>query len=96
MGTAGAVAQQTRLPQLSHAAVDGQSMLREVADRLAVLDATLYQQIETANQQGDLDTADLLNEVSRDVTKAQWFVESHLQVPQSPDARQPASPAQQQ
>jgi len=83
MGTAPAVAQQTTIPQLSHAAVDGQSMLREIADRLSALDATLYQQIETANQQGDLDTADLLNEVSRDVTKAQWFVESHLQVPQS-------------
>ncbi|WP_276252269.1 DNA starvation/stationary phase protection protein Dps [Haloarcula rara] len=90
MGTAGAVAQQTTIPQLSHAGVDGQSMLREIADRLAVLDATLYQQIETADQQGDLDTADLLNEVSRDVTRAQWFVESHLQVPQSqgaPDQR---------
>src|SRR6056297_601788 len=89
-GTAAAVAQQTTIPQLSHAAVDGQSRLREIADRLSVLDANLYQQIETANQQGDLDTADLLNEVSRDVTKAQWFVESHLQVPQS------GAPSQQQ
>ncbi|MDS0284604.1 DNA starvation/stationary phase protection protein Dps [Haloarcula onubensis] len=83
MGTAAAVAQQTSIPQLSHGATDGQSMLRELADRLSVLDASLYQQIETASQQGDLDTADLLNEVSRDVTKALWFVESHLQVPQS-------------
>jgi starvation-inducible DNA-binding protein len=88
MGTAPAVARQTAIPQLSHAALDGQSLLREIADRLSVLDATLYQQLETANQQGDLDTADLLNEVSRDVTKAQWFVESHLQVPQSGGATQ--------
>jgi len=95
VGTVGAVAQQTTVPQMPHAAVDGQSMLREVADRLAALDATLYQQIETANQQGDLDTADLLNEVSRDVTKAQWFVESHLQVPQSQDTLQQRAPAQQ-
>ena len=83
MGTAAAVAQQTTIPQLSHTAVDGQSMLRAIADRLSALDTTLYQQIQTANQQGDLDTADLLNEVSRDVTKALWFVESHLQGPQS-------------
>jgi len=82
MGTPTAVAQQTTIPELSHRAVDGQSMLREIADRLSVLDATLYQQIEVANQQNDLDTADLLNEVSRDVTAALWFVESHLQVPQ--------------
>lgn len=81
-GTAPAVAQQTTIPQLSHAAVDGQSLLREIADRLSVLDSTLYQQIQVANQQEDLDTADLLNEVSRDVTKALWFIESHLQVPQ--------------
>ncbi len=93
MGTAGAVAQQSTIPQLSHADVDGQSMLREIADRLAVLDTNLYQQIETASQQGDLDTADLLNEVSRDVTKAQWFVESHLQVAQSQGTPQQAAPA---
>jgi len=90
MGTAPAVAQQTSIPEFSHTAVDGQSLLREMADRLSVLDASLYQQIETANQRGDLDTADLLNEVSRDVTKAQWFVESHLQSPQS------GAPTQQQ
>jgi len=83
MGTAAAVAGQTTIPQLSHATVDGQSLLHELADRLSALDSILYQQIETANQQGDLDTADLLNEVSRDVTKALWFLESHLQVPQS-------------
>lgn len=94
MGTAPAVAQQTAIPELSHAAVDGQSLLRELADRLSVLDAELYQQIETADQQGDLDTADLLNEVSRDVTKAQWFVESHLQVPQG-GATQPGMGQQQ-
>ncbi|MBX0305884.1 DNA starvation/stationary phase protection protein Dps [Haloarcula salinisoli] len=94
IGTAGAVAQQTTIPPLSHDRVDGQSMLREVADRLAVLDANLYQHIETANQQGDLDTADLLNEVSRDVTKAQWFVESHLQVPQSQGGQQRGAPQQ--
>lgn len=88
MGTPAAVAQQTTIPQLSHADVDGQSVLRELADRLSVLDATLYQQIETANQQGDLDTADLLNEVSRDVTRAQWSIESHLQVSQSSGATQ--------
>ena len=82
MGTASAVAAQTTVPQLSHAAVDGQSLLREIADRLSALDTMLYQQIETASGQGDLDTADLLNEVSRDVTEALWFVESHLQVPQ--------------
>lgn len=29
----------------------------------------------------DLDTADLLNQMSRDVSKALWFVEVHLQGP---------------
>jgi len=88
MGTAPAVAQQTSIPEFSHTAVDGESLIREMADRLSILDTVLYQQIETANQHGDLDTADLLNEVSRDVTKAQWFLESHLQVPQSGGASQ--------
>jgi len=82
MGTAAAVAQQSSVPRLSHTAADGQSLVDELAYNISVLDATLYRQIELASQQGDLDTADLLNEVSRDVSKALWFLEAHLQSPQ--------------
>jgi starvation-inducible DNA-binding protein len=79
MGTAPVVAQQSSVPQLSHTTTDAQSLIGELANSLSVLDATLHQQIEMASQQEDLDTADLLNEVSRDVSKALWFLEAHLQ-----------------
>jgi starvation-inducible DNA-binding protein len=35
--------------------------------------------IDQANALGDLDTADLLTEVSRAIDKWLWFVEAHLQ-----------------
>jgi len=93
LGTTFAVAQNTTIPQLSRGPVDGQTLLDEVAYRLSILDANLYQQIETASEQNDLDTADLLNEVSRDVSKALWFVESHLQAPGQSSQQAPAQAA---
>lgn len=56
-----------------------QALLDQVATSLATLDATLYEQINAVSEQGNLGTADLLDEVSRDVSKALWFVETHLQ-----------------
>ena len=76
-------------------------LLAAMADRLAVVDANLHQAIQTADGQSDLDTADLLNEVSRDVSKALWFVEAHLQrtgaqQQQGAAVRQPDTAIQQQ
>lgn len=76
------VAQNCTIPALPRNAVDGATLLQAVADRLARFDATIGQQIEVATAYDDLDTADLLNEVSRDVSKALWFVEAHLQGPE--------------
>lgn len=79
MGTAPVVAQQANVPQLSPTVSDERQLLEQIASSLATLDATLYEQINQVSQQGDLDTVDLLNEVSREVSKALWFVEAHLQ-----------------
>lgn len=78
LGTVHDVVQNTTIPQLPRA-VDGQTILDDLSYQLSELDTALYQQIQTATQQNDLDTADLLNEVSRAVSKALWFVEAHLQ-----------------
>jgi len=86
LGTAHDVVQTSKIPQLPREAVDGQTVLDDLTYRLSLLDATFYRGIETASQQGDLDTADLLNEVSRDVSKALWFVEAHLQGPRGSTA----------
>lgn len=79
MGTAPAVAQQSNVPQMSPTLSREQAILEQLATSLAAFDATLYEQINAVSEQGDLDTADLLNEVSREVSKMLWFVEAHLQ-----------------
>jgi starvation-inducible DNA-binding protein len=78
-GTAREVARQTTIPALPPQTVEGVALVDELADRLAVLDANLYEQLETVTEQNDLDTADLLNEISRVVAKSLWFLEAHLQ-----------------
>ena len=81
LGTPQDVVRTSRIPQLPREAVDGPALLDDVTYRLSLLDANIHRAIETATRQEDLDTADLLNEVSRDVSEALWFVEAHLQGP---------------
>ena len=78
-GTAREVARQTTIPALPPQTVEGVALVGELVDRLAVLDANLYEQLETVTERNDLDTADLLNEISRVVAKSLWFLETHLQ-----------------
>lgn len=79
LGTARDAARTSNVPPWPPDTYDGQAVLQHVADHLAALDAELYRAITTTSQRDDLDTADLLNEFSRDVSKALWFVEAHLQ-----------------
>ncbi|MFC7143007.1 DNA starvation/stationary phase protection protein Dps [Halosimplex aquaticum] len=78
-GTVHEVAQTTTVAPFPRDAFDGLALVGALADRMATLGANLAQQIEMADQQGDPDTADLLNEVSREVSKSLWFLEAHLQ-----------------
>jgi starvation-inducible DNA-binding protein len=80
-GSVREAARETAIPPLPPNLVTGEALLEELADSLSILDAELFRQMEAAEQQRDLDTVDLLNEVSRDVSKALWFVEAHLQGP---------------
>ena len=41
--------------------------------------ATLRAGIDTAAKHGDMDTSDMFTEASREVDKALWFLEAHLQ-----------------
>jgi len=78
-GTVPAAAQATNLPRFPVEATDEWTVLESLATSLASFDATLGMGIETASSRQDLDTADLLNELSRNVSKSLWFVEAHLQ-----------------
>jgi starvation-inducible DNA-binding protein len=80
-GSVREAASETAIPQLPPDPVTGEALLEQLAHTLSILDAELFRQMEAAEQQRDLDTVDLLNEVSRDVSKALWFLEAHLQGP---------------
>jgi len=79
LGTARMAVQSTTVPPVQRGAVSGPQLVESMAECLAVHDANLSQDIEAAEGSGDVDTADLLNEVSRDVSKYLWFLEAHLQ-----------------
>ncbi|HEY7397306.1 MAG TPA: DNA starvation/stationary phase protection protein Dps [Gaiellaceae bacterium] len=79
LGTARMAAAASTLDEYPLDAVDGMDTVAAVADRLAAYGAAVREAIETADDLGDADTADLFTEISRVIDKHLWFVEAHLQ-----------------
>ena len=50
-----------------------------LVDRYAALSASTRQAIDTADEAGDADTADIFTAFSRSLDKALWFLEAHVQ-----------------
>jgi starvation-inducible DNA-binding protein len=78
-GTVRLSAANSQLPEFPLDVIGSMATVEALAERYAALAASTRQAIETDNDQGDLDTADLLTEVSRGLDKALWFLEAHLQ-----------------
>lgn len=78
-GTVRLSAANSQLAELPLDVTGSMPTVETLAERYAALGASTRQAIETANDQGDLDTADLFTEVSRGLDKALWFLEAHLQ-----------------
>lgn len=78
-GTARHVAAGTRLPEYPEDAVDGADHLRALIAAYAAVAKSTRMAIDTAQEGGDADTADVFTEVSRDLDKHLWFLEAHLQ-----------------
>ena len=78
-GTARAVAKRSSLAEYPAKAVDGRGHVEALSSALAAFGAAARKAIDQSNELGDLDTADLLTEVSRGIDKWLWFVEAHLQ-----------------
>jgi starvation-inducible DNA-binding protein len=77
-GLVRSVAQRSTLPVYPPSVLGADSHVRVVADVIAAFARQVRQAIETAQQAGDADTADLFTEISRGADKALWLVEAHL------------------
>jgi starvation-inducible DNA-binding protein len=79
MGTVRMSVANSQLPELELNVTDSLPMVEALAERYAALASGMRQAIESAEEQGDADTADLFTEVSRGLDKSLWFLEAHLQ-----------------
>lgn len=64
-GTVRMAAQSTRLKEFSEGAISSKASVSALVDRFAALAKSTREAIDTADEAGDMDTADLLTEVSR-------------------------------
>jgi len=78
-GTARMAAKRSSLDEYPRNTADGHSHVEALSSVLAVFGKSARLAINTANDFGDLDTADLFTEVSRGIDKWLWFVEAHRQ-----------------
>ncbi|WP_435177033.1 DNA starvation/stationary phase protection protein Dps [Halorussus sp. AFM4] len=91
-GTVRMAAANSRIPPVPADAVTGPEYVAALVERVGIHANNLRREIELAVEEGDEDTADLYTELSREVDKQLYFLQSHLQtvepqrIPESPGA----------
>lgn len=78
MGTARIAANESILPEYDLSAVSGIEHVTALADRFAAYAKHVREAIDTTDELGDADTADLYTEISRTIDMRLWFLEAHL------------------
>lgn len=78
-GTLAATVAGTSQPVFPAEVFRGMEMVRALAEAYAAAAKQVRANIDEATETGDADTADLLTGLSRDLDKALWFLEAHLQ-----------------
>jgi starvation-inducible DNA-binding protein len=78
-GTTQSIASGTRLAPYPTDLYAGLDHVAALADRYATVGKALREGIDTTDEAGDADTADLLTEQSRAADKMLWMLEAHLQ-----------------
>jgi starvation-inducible DNA-binding protein len=79
MGTARMAAESSRLQDYPQDAVNDLKNVEALAQCWATVAASTREAADQAEKQEDMDSNDLLIEVSRDLDKFLWFLEAHLQ-----------------
>jgi starvation-inducible DNA-binding protein len=78
-GTVRMAAEATTLPEYPMDIVDGMDHVQALVERIGHFANGVRAAIDSADELGDKDTADLYTEISRLVDKRLWFFEAHLQ-----------------
>ena len=76
-GTLRQAAATSSLPEFPDAQPDALSYVTALADRYALAAASTRKAVDATADLGDADTADLLTQISRDLDKSLWMLESH-------------------
>ncbi len=79
LGTVRMAAASSRLPEFTGEPFNGLDQVPELAKRYALVAKSTRDGISTADDADDMDTADLLTGVSRELDKYLWFLEAHVQ-----------------
>jgi starvation-inducible DNA-binding protein len=78
-GTVRMAAQKTRLPDYPDGPIGSTESVEALVERYAELAASVRAAIDEAEEAEDMSTSDLMVEFSRELDKALWFLEAHLQ-----------------
>jgi starvation-inducible DNA-binding protein len=79
LGTARMAASASTLPEYPTDAVDSLDHVRALVERFGLYAAHVREGIDSTDELGDKDTADLYTGISRVIDKRLWFLEAHLQ-----------------
>ncbi len=78
-GTVAVAARRSKLKNYPLSVTAGRDHLMNLSTQLATCGKATRAAIEAADSIGDVDSADLLTGISRDLDKNLWFLEAHLQ-----------------
>jgi len=79
-GTVRMAAASSRLPEMPSDIDDGVDYVQALVERYGIHANNARAAIDTSDEAGDADTADLFTEISRQLDKDLWFLQAHVQV----------------
>lgn len=79
MGTVRLAAENSSLSEYPHEITDGAAHVDALSTALADFGKLARKAIDESDELGDMDTADIFTEISREIDKQLWFVEAHVQ-----------------